>query len=286
MTTALTTAAIDPALIERVLIHGDLRQLTPQQKVSYYNAVCDSVGLNPLTQPFQYIVLNGKEVLYARREATEQLRQLHSVSVQIMAREVMEDCYIVTARATLPSGRTDENIGAVPIATLKGEARANAMMKAETKAKRRVTLAICGLGMLDETEVASIPGAVVVEPLPVARLQLPLPAPASQPLGALTPTGENALPLDQHVIKAIKPGNGPAVGIAVTHRGEELYIVKDDVLEIAKGLLESGKPMIGVTATKNKRTFVKEFMSPEAVVDQTPIVHQSNVPLTSDEIPF
>ena len=32
-------------------------------------------------------------------------------------------------------------------------------MKAETKAKRRVTLSICGLGMLDETEVETIPGA-------------------------------------------------------------------------------------------------------------------------------
>ena len=32
-------------------------------------------------------------------------------------------------------------------------------MKAETKAKRRVTLSICGLGMLDETEVESIPDA-------------------------------------------------------------------------------------------------------------------------------
>jgi hypothetical protein len=148
---------IDPAVIERVIIHGDLRQLTPQQKVSYYNAVCNSVGLNPLTQPFQYLVLSGREVLYARREATDQLRHLHNVSVEIMAREVMEDCYIVTARATLPEGRTDESIGAVPIASLKGEFRANAMMKAETKAKRRVTLAICGLGMLDETE---IPGVV------------------------------------------------------------------------------------------------------------------------------
>lgn len=158
MTTAVATRQepIDAALIERVLIHGDLRQLTPAQKVSYYKSVCESVGLNPLTQPFQYLVLNGKEILYATRAATEQLRQVHTVSVQIMAREVVEDCYIVTARATLPNGRQDENIGAVPIAGLKGESRANAMMKAETKAKRRVTLAICGLGMLDETEVASI----------------------------------------------------------------------------------------------------------------------------------
>ncbi len=155
------TQSIEPAVIERVLLHGDLRQLTPAQKMSYYHAVCASVGLNPLTQPFQYLVLNGKEILYARREATEQLRKLHDVSIQITAREVTEDCYVVTARATLPSGRTDENIGVVPLGGLKGESRANAMMKAETKSKRRVTLAICGLGMLDETEVSSIPGAVV-----------------------------------------------------------------------------------------------------------------------------
>ena len=33
----------------------------------------------------------------------------------------------------------------------------NALSKAVTKAKRRATLSICGLGMLDETEIASIP---------------------------------------------------------------------------------------------------------------------------------
>ena len=38
------------------------------------------------------------------------------------------------------------------------------MMKAETKAKRRVTLSICGLGMLDETEVETIPHAYPVPP--------------------------------------------------------------------------------------------------------------------------
>jgi len=45
-----------------------------------------------------------------------------------------------------------------------GEARANLMMKAETKAKRRVTLSICGLGMLDETEVESLPPAATGAP--------------------------------------------------------------------------------------------------------------------------
>jgi len=164
MTTALATQdAIDPAVIAQVILHGDLKQLTPTQKVSYYNGVCKSLGLNPLTKPFQYLTLSGKELLYASRDATDQLRKLHAVSVQITAREVVEDCYVVTARAQL-GDRHDESIGAVPMAGLKGEARANAMMKAETKAKRRVTLAICGLGMLDETEVGSLPAEELEPP--------------------------------------------------------------------------------------------------------------------------
>ena len=44
--------------------------------------------------------------------------------------------------------------GAVNINGLKGEALANAMMKAETKAKRRATLSLCGLGLMDELEVS------------------------------------------------------------------------------------------------------------------------------------
>jgi hypothetical protein len=84
--------------------------------------------------------------------------------VTITARDVVEDCYVVTARAAFPDGRHDESIGAVPIAGLKGESRAHAMMKAETKAKRRVTLSLVGLSTLDESEVESIPGA---QPVPV-----------------------------------------------------------------------------------------------------------------------
>src|SRR5262249_39548261 len=57
--------------------------------------------------------------------------------------------------------RTDESIGAVNINGLRGDALANGLMKAETKAKRRGTLSICGLGFLDETETETIPRAQV-----------------------------------------------------------------------------------------------------------------------------
>lgn len=190
------SSAIDPALVEQVLLKGDLRGLTPAQKVGYYNQVCQSLGLNPLTQPFAYIVLNGKEVLYAKRDAAEQLRKVHSISIDPagFTREVIEGIYIVTAPASMANGRTDVSTGAVSIEGLKGEARANAMMKAETKAKRRVTLSICGLGMLDETEVESIPNASApAEPVQASR-RIALPAGTVQILSVqVTPWGGDVL---------------------------------------------------------------------------------------------
>lgn len=169
-------STLDPSIVQQVLLGGDLSRLTPEQRVSFYNRVCESVGLNPLTQPFAYLKLNGKEVLYAKKDATEQLRFLHSINIdpKTFSREVIEGVYIVTASASMPSGRTDVSTGAVPIEGLKGEARANAMMKAETKAKRRVTLSICGLGMLDETEVEAMRPTVSNEP---ARITPPAEAP-------------------------------------------------------------------------------------------------------------
>jgi hypothetical protein len=149
----------DIEIIEQVLMEGDLSRLTSMQRVTYYNRVCQSVGLNPLTRPLDYLRLNGKMVLYAKKDATEQLRRLNGVSIEGLEDKVVDDIYIVTARAKTKDGRTDESKGAVSFAGLKGDAKANAIMKAETKAKRRVTLSISGMGFLDETEIDSIPGA-------------------------------------------------------------------------------------------------------------------------------
>lgn len=142
--------------VENVLVKGDLAGLSSKERVNYYGSVCKSVGLNPLTRPFEYIKLNGKLTLYAKRDCTDQLRSVNGVSVIITDRTTIDGIYIVTARATNAKGRQDESTGAVSLGNLKGEALANAYMKAETKAKRRVTLSICGLGLLDETEAETI----------------------------------------------------------------------------------------------------------------------------------
>ena len=153
----------DSAIVEQVVLHGDLAELSPADRVAYYARVCDSMGLNPFTRPFEFIKLNNKLTLYARKDATDQLRSLRGVSIKITSKEVTEGIYVVTAQGTM-GNRTDESTGAVVITGLAGEFKANAMMKAETKAKRRVTLSICGLGMLAETETDTIPGARATTP--------------------------------------------------------------------------------------------------------------------------
>ena len=150
---------LDDAALEKVIVQGRLEHLTPKERLLYYKTLCESLGLNPLTRPFEYITLSGRLTLYARRDATDQLRRLHQVSITIVSRERLDDIYIVTARATLPDGRCDEATGAVCIAGLSGEQLANAIMKCETKSKRRVTLSIVGLGFFDETEIDDLPEA-------------------------------------------------------------------------------------------------------------------------------
>lgn len=146
-------------VIEKLVLHGDLSGMQPQDKVTYYNGICKSLGLNPLTQPFAITKLNGKEVMYAKKDCTEQLRKIYGVSVIELIKEQVGDIYMVTAKVSDRTGRTDSSVGAVALTGKSGEALANWIMKAETKAKRRATLSICGLGMLDEVEVDDVRAA-------------------------------------------------------------------------------------------------------------------------------
>src|SRR5579859_8165221 len=112
MTEALATRPVGMD-IEKVLIGGDLAQLNPDQRLNYYNTLCTSLGLNPLTQPFQYIVLNGKLQLYAKKDCTEQLRKIHGVSITSVDPKQIGDLLVVVASASDRDGRVDSSTGAV-----------------------------------------------------------------------------------------------------------------------------------------------------------------------------
>lgn len=156
-----TTNNVDAAIMESVLLGGDLSKLTPEQRVSYYRHVCDSVGLNPLTKPFDYMTLNGKLTLYAKKDATDQLRKINNVSIDDVDIVENETQFLVKVKGHDATGRTDVEIGVVKKTDMQGNL-GNVQMKAVTKAKRRLTLSLCGLGWLDETEVETIRDAKLV----------------------------------------------------------------------------------------------------------------------------
>lgn len=289
----MTLATIDPAIIERVLLHGDLRQLTTPQKLSYYHSVCESLGLNPLTQPFAYIVLNGKEVLYAKRDAAEQLRKVHEISIDIKARELIGEVYVVTACASNASGRRDESTGAVAVTGLKGDNLANAYLKAETKAKRRVTLSICGLGMLDETEVDSIPGArnnnqgyTVTAPTPAPALEAATVTDRGEVLEPETAHEVDMaadMPADSVKIQAVelRPTRNKNVNkyIVVLSNGHEVTTIKERLGALAQSVCQDGD---WVTIETQDTKYGTDLLAIHRVKPDESTLE----PITSDDIPF
>jgi hypothetical protein len=156
-----------PEAIEKVLIGGDLSGLTPEARCEYYRKVCLSLGLNPWTQPFTYILFReadnspAKLSLYANKDCAAQLRKIHRISVTALRREISDGMCMVEADVRDGHGKTDSATGVVPLWKWKDRQRidligrewANAVMKTETKAKRRATLSIAGLAFLDESEL-------------------------------------------------------------------------------------------------------------------------------------
>lgn len=173
-------AGLDADAMQALVTGGDCSRLSPAQQTAYYIARCEAAGLDPRAQPFQFVRLQGGLKLYATKAATDQLTAKHRIAVEVMSQTTEAGIRTVTVRAKAQDGRQTDEIGAVPVEGLKGEALANAYMKAVTKAKRRAVLSICGLGLLDETEIESIPGAAPVQHQEVA-VEQPAPTPPPAP---------------------------------------------------------------------------------------------------------
>lgn len=179
--------------IEKALIGGDLAALNPDQRIAFYHSVCNSLALNALTKPFIYVTLNGKLQLYATKDCAEQLRRRDCVSTAILSEGIDETrtIYKVKVKAMMPNGRTDEGSAAISIIypdeykdrdgwkkhphagkMILGEELAGIVMKTETKAKRRATMSICGLGIPQDDDLSyngdepRIIGQVVTETRP------------------------------------------------------------------------------------------------------------------------
>ena len=155
--TELIPVSNNSELISNLVLNGDISKMSNEMKVQYYNQLCHSLNLNPVTKPFQIIAFQGKTILYATKDCTEQLRKINKVSIVELNQDLKEGLCISKCKVQDKDNRYDIATGVVDIAGLKGGDLANAIMKSETKAKRRATLSICGLGILDESELDTMP---------------------------------------------------------------------------------------------------------------------------------
>lgn len=263
-TGALSTEMADT--MSAIVLQGDLSKLTQAQKAQYYHGLCQSLGLNPLTKPFDLLRLNGKEVMYANRACAEQLRLVHGVSITNIHTVTEGDIVIVTATGQNRNGRADTEIGCVSIKGLTGDARANAYMKCLTKAKRRLTLSLCGLGMMDELEAETIPGAVTAS-IDIDVQEQPQRELVTKPLREAKQETE-AQPFDIGYIGdgAIDVNFEPVDAFTETPEASE-------ELKLAIAICEKAKEKCGdrqVAERKLKSTLVSKFFQKKTDVESAP----------------
>lgn len=171
---ALTTA--DPEAAASALAHilatGDLAKLSNEQRVALYLEQCRSLGLNSLSRPFDWLMLDGRLVLYPNKSCAEQLGRNHQISIKVIRREVVGDLFVCEVEGRRPNGVTNQASKYVPLTgysqargeyRLRGKDLANAFAKAETGAKRRLVLSMIGLSSPPDADELDSARFVVVD---------------------------------------------------------------------------------------------------------------------------
>ena len=185
-----TTATVfdQPSLLEEILADAqaagkDTSSLSRDDRSALLVGLARKLGLNPLSGAVMFLKTNGRETLYVTKQGTDQI-----AAREKLKRETTKGPEIITmegkkvvfcqVRASHPDGRSEVSTATLLLADV-----VNDLMKCETKAKRRATLSVCGLGLLAEDEIETIPGAQSV-PFEAPRTTAPL---SLAPLGVEAP---------------------------------------------------------------------------------------------------
>jgi len=152
--------------IENAIASGDWKNVSDSDRAYYLKVLCESLGLNSLTSPIQFIGFAGKGAVkpYATKDCADQLARINelSISLKTLEYDAENGIYTCFASATSPSGRNVDNIGCVGTKGCYGD-HSIAKKKAWTQASRRAVLAWAGLGMLEESDAEGVPGATKVD---------------------------------------------------------------------------------------------------------------------------
>ena len=146
------------SILQKVVL-GDLSALTTEERQKYYIFMAKKFGLDPETKPFDYLLLDGRLVLYATRNCTDQLRLKNSITTKSIQINFHDNIVYAIVCIQDKNGREEYGVGSEMLEANDRLTKSDKIMMAETKAKRRATISMLALGMLDETEITSIKNA-------------------------------------------------------------------------------------------------------------------------------
>ena len=144
------------ALLAVQAVGGDTTKLTAPHRQTLLEGLSRALGLNPLSQPVIFLKTQGREVLYVTKVGTDQIaararlkrRTIQGPELRKIAGRDLVFCQV---EVTAPDGRSETATATLPLSDV-----VNDLMKAETKAKRRATLSLVGLGLLAEDELETM----------------------------------------------------------------------------------------------------------------------------------
>jgi hypothetical protein len=136
----------------------DLEALTEAQRQDYVKAVCEHMGIPSNLNLIMLTYLDEQDgprrlVAYAKRGATELIRNHRFINVTNMESKQIGGSVVFTVTGKDGEGRQEMSTGSKFIEGLTGRELDDAIMTAQTRATRRMTLQFVGAGVLDESEV-------------------------------------------------------------------------------------------------------------------------------------
>ena len=157
------------------IIHN-IEKLTDEERAAYLAKVSEFMGLPPEMNALDMLWVSDEEtglkkyVPYARKGTTDILREIHGIKVLSMEQHDGPSYVSFKATGVNPDGRQEVAVGAHGTDGLRGEKLAAAVMTAETRAGRRLTLKFVGAGILDESEVGAVTGNIAASGASLAQL--------------------------------------------------------------------------------------------------------------------
>ena len=138
-----------------------ISDLDQNEREQYYELVCESFGLPAELRLLEYTTMKNEEgqntlVLYARKAATDLLRNIHGIDITKLTTEIAGEMVICTAEGVDKKGHRDMAVGSASLRGLTGKQLGYQPMVAQTRASRRLTLQLAGCGFLDESEVTEL----------------------------------------------------------------------------------------------------------------------------------